>query len=144
MNWGNSLVVVFGAFALLICTLVYKSSHTHFDLVSKDYYGDELRYQDKIDANANAMKKSSVEVSQTNDSLVILLPAETAAGNLSGEAWFYCGSDASKDRKIALLPAAGNRQAIARNRLAGGSYILKLSWRSGNEPFYNERPVRIF
>lgn len=144
MNWGNGLVIVFGAFALLICTLVYKSSHTHFDLVSKDYYGDELRYQDKIDANANALKKSSVEVVQTKDSLVIVLPAEAAAGDLSGEAWFYCSSDASKDRKIALLPSAGSRQAIAANKLAKASYTLKLSWHSNNESFYNEKPVRIF
>ena len=54
MNWGRSLILVFIVFAAFMGYLVYRASGTHFDLVSKEYYKDELRYQDKIDGFRNA------------------------------------------------------------------------------------------
>ena len=54
MTWGNKLLLVFAAFALLIGTLVYKCMQQNFELVSKDYYNDELQLykQKKLDAKA--------------------------------------------------------------------------------------------
>jgi len=49
MNWGNKLVLVFIVFGAFIGYLVYQAVNTKYDLVSKDYYKDELRYQEKID-----------------------------------------------------------------------------------------------
>ncbi|MDB5211469.1 MAG: hypothetical protein JWQ30_2296, partial [Sediminibacterium sp.] len=112
MNWGNRLVLVFVGFALLIGTLVYKSMHTKFELVSKDYYNDELRYQDKIDGKANAAKISSVTVVENPEAIIINLPAEHQGRNITGEAWFYCGSNATYDRKISLSDATHNQLIV--------------------------------
>ncbi|MFZ8343681.1 FixH family protein, partial [Staphylococcus aureus] len=54
MNWGYKLLLAFISFALIIGILVYKSINTKYDLVSTEYYKDELRYQDKIDGSGNA------------------------------------------------------------------------------------------
>ena len=58
MNWGKGLIGVFCLFALGMGTLAYKASSTKLDLVSNEYYKDELRYQDKIDGMNNASKIS--------------------------------------------------------------------------------------
>ncbi|OYZ47929.1 MAG: hypothetical protein B7Y19_07425, partial [Sphingobacteriales bacterium 24-40-4] len=60
MNWGNKLVVVFVAFALFMGYMVYRALSTKYDLVSKDYYKDELRYQERIDGVKNAVALDSV------------------------------------------------------------------------------------
>jgi hypothetical protein len=57
MNWGNKLLLVFVVFASGISFLVYRCMKTPVDLVSSDYYKDELVYQQVIDAakRANAL-----------------------------------------------------------------------------------------
>ena len=71
MNWGNKLILVFIVFAVMMSVLVYKSVNTKYDLVSKDYYKDELRYQDKIDGMHNAAKVSDVVVTQDADNVIV-------------------------------------------------------------------------
>lgn len=139
MSWGNKLVVVFLLFAGLIFTLVYKAVNTKFELVSKDYYQDELRYQDKIDGANNARKIGSVTVSQDSDSLIIELPGEMKGTASEGDIWLYCGSDAAKDRKLVLQVDGSGRQMIPKNTIAKGSYLLKLTWKSGGNTYYNEQ-----
>ena len=100
MTWGNKLLLVFIGFALLMSTLVYKCAKQNFELVSKDYYNEELRYQDKIDGENNANKLSSVQIAQTSDEVSIQLPKELNGLTTAGEVWFYCAPNSSFDRKI--------------------------------------------
>ena len=59
MNWGKSSVVAFIMFAGFIATLVTVCIREDVSLVSKDYYKDELAYQDQIRRvnNANALSQ---------------------------------------------------------------------------------------
>lgn len=141
MNWGNKLIVAFILFAGLIGTMVYKAMNTKFELVSKDYYKDELRYQDKIDGMANAAKLGNITVSQDADALRITLPGEMKGKKVEGEAWFYCKTDAVKDRKIALRVDENGIQQIMKNKLAKGSYELKLNWQTASDKYYTEQVV---
>lgn len=143
MNWGNKLVVVFILFALLIGVLVYKAMNTKYELVSKDYYSDELRYQDRIDGRNNAAGISSVSVSQDAEAVLINLPSEMKGKKIEGEAWFYCKTDAQKDRKITLLVDTSGRQVILKKELAKGSYELKLNWQLGEKKYYTERNITV-
>ncbi|MDE3125013.1 MAG: FixH family protein, partial [Bacteroidota bacterium] len=90
MNWGFKITAVFVSFTLLIGFLVYKSVHTKIDLVSTDYYKEELRFQKQIDGTHNANLLSAVKVEQTDSSIAIQFPNELRGTNLEGEAWFYC------------------------------------------------------
>ncbi len=141
MNWGNKLVVVFIVFAAGIGTLVYKAMTTKFELVSKDYYSDELRYQDKIDGQKNAAAISHVQISQDAEALLIDLPTEMKGMAITGEAWFYCKTDAVKDRKIKLAIDANGRQVIMKKQLTKGPYELKLNWQAGTNKYYTEQNI---
>jgi len=143
MSWGNKIVIVFLLFAGLIFTLVYKATNTKYDLVSKDYYKDELRYQDKIDGLNNANKLSGISISQDVNELVLDLPIEMKGSVSEGEIWFYRNNDASKDRKIPLQTDAFGRQRIMKNTIAKGNYQLKLNWRSGGNLYYSEQNLTI-
>lgn len=143
MNWGNKLLVVFIAFAALIGTLVYKSMHTKFDLVSTDYYKDELTYQDKIISIQNANKLSGVNITQDSASITLFLPKELMGEKIQGEAWFYCKTDADRDRKINIDINGDDQQIIDKKKLLKGNYQLKLSWKANNKNYYTEKDVFI-
>jgi hypothetical protein len=143
MNWGNKLLLVFIAFAALIGTLVYKAMHTKFELVSKDYYKEELRYQQKIDGARNAARVSAIGLQQDSAFLTLVMPAEQQGTALTGELLFYCGSDAGKDLVVPLAVNAQGAQQISKRQLRKGSYQLKLRWQAGNEAYYAEKQVQV-
>ena len=53
MNWGYKIVVAFVIFAAFIGTLVGICVNQDISLVAKDYYRQEIAYQEQIDRMAN-------------------------------------------------------------------------------------------
>ena len=56
-NWGTGIVLSFVAFIIFILYFVYLASTDNkadHDLVTKEYYKEELNYQKEIDAGNNA------------------------------------------------------------------------------------------
>ncbi|MGL6269890.1 MAG: FixH family protein, partial [Chitinophagaceae bacterium] len=53
-NWGYKIAVFYLVFIAGIMFLVIKSSRQQMDLVTTDYYAQELKYQDKIDQSKRA------------------------------------------------------------------------------------------
>jgi hypothetical protein len=143
MSWGNKLIVVFIVFAALMATLVYKATQTKFELVSKDYYQDELRYQDKIDGAANAALEAPLLVGLKDGSVILEFPALQKNSNITGEAWFYCSVDASKDKRIALDVNTFGIQQIDAKRFRKGNYVVKISYEANRKKYYSAHPLRI-
>jgi len=144
MNWGNKILLVFLVFAGGIFYLVYRSMHVNYELVSKEYYKDEIRYQDIIDASkrAGALSKK-IEISQSGDVIAVQLPNEMKNEKVTGVMWFYCAADETKDRRISMQPDQHGAQQIARTRFLPGSYVVKFDWTSLNARYYLEEPLTI-
>ncbi len=136
MSWGNKLIIVFIVFAALMATLVYKATQTKFELVSKNYYQDELRYQDKIDGAANAALEAPISI-QVNDEIIsIEFPDAQKNANITGEAWFYCSVDATKDKRFVLSVDSTGIQRIERKGLQKGDYQIKISYEINQKKYY--------
>lgn len=136
MSWGNKLIIVFIVFAALMATLVYKATQAKFELVSKDYYQDELRYQDKIDGAANAALEAPISI-QVNDEIIsIEFPDAQKNANITGEAWFYCSVDATKDKRFVLSVDSTGIQRIERKGLQKGDYQIKISYEINQKKYY--------
>lgn len=143
MNWGNKLLIVFGVFAIGMGVLVYKCMNVKFDLVSKDYYKDELRYQDKIDGIKNASEVGEVSVSENDQQVVIAFPAEVKGYKVKADAWFYCKTNAERDRKMALSVNDDGTCVIDKKLLLKQDYQLKLSWETGDKKYYTEKEFKV-
>jgi hypothetical protein len=141
MNWGNKLILVFVAFAVFMFSMVYKAMHTKFDLVSKAYYEDELRYQDKIDGKQNALSLGKLPIVQQDSVLTIQFPETVNRNTVQGEAWFYCKTDAAKDLRVPLLLNMEGQQEIPLQKLPSHQYQLKLSWVEGDKHYYIEQDI---
>ncbi|NCI45683.1 FixH family protein [Sediminibacterium soli] len=135
MNWGYRLTLVFIGFTAMIGTLVYKATHTKYELVSKDYYSEELRYQEKIDGSNNATEAGALLLQQQDNTLTVSVPENLRATADSANAWFYCKTDASKDKKIKLVFAEGNA-VVNTSGFAADTYELRLQFTIGSKPYY--------
>jgi len=143
INWGNKLTIVFALFAGLILYMVYRCSVTPVNLVTSEYYKDELVYQQVIDGTKNADALSSAVTLQKNGSdVVVQLPAEMKQQQVTGTVFFYCASNAGNDKKISLQTGDAT-QVIAAKQLAPGSYKVKITWQAGNKHYYNEQAFKI-
>jgi nitrogen fixation protein FixH len=144
MNWGNKLLLVFVFFAVGISFLVYRCMQTPVDLVSHDYYKDELAYQQVIDATkkANALT-GKVTLQEQAGIITLRLPSEMKNRPLKGSITFYCPSDISRDRDLPLLPNGDGRQVIDAGHLLAGHYAVKVRWECEGNSYFNEQSFDI-
>ena len=67
MNWGKSIILAFILFAAFIATLVTVCMRQDVNLVTKEYYKEELAYQaqiDRMDHAANLLQQPSIDIEQ--------------------------------------------------------------------------------
>ncbi len=144
MNWGNKLLLVFIVFGGLISYMVYRCVQTPVDLVNREYYKDELVYQDIINGagKANALS-TKVSLLQVDKQITLQLPVEMKSGPVKGSVLFYCPSDGTKDRRMVLHPDANARQLISTESIIHGHYTVKITWECQGVHYYTEEPFTV-
>jgi hypothetical protein len=141
ITWGHKIAGVYLLFVAGILFLVIKANNERYDMVTKDYYGEELKYQQVIDqsANANALS-SAVEVEKINDALTIRFPEEMRHKRIDVDFYLYCPADDTRDfRKNFTINEPAFTQVLPKG--FGGYFELKLSWSADGKKYYNERKI---
>lgn len=141
INWGLKIVLAYGVFVAGIMYMVYISSQQNRDLVSENYYADELAYQKIIDESSNtASLQSKVEVSTSEGNIHIAFPKDFQHASIEGEWVLYYAADESRDLKGNVNTSAA-LYSIAIPSHAKGTYQLKLHWKSNNANYYFEQSI---
>ncbi len=144
MNWGNKLLLTFIVFASGMGYLVYRSMNVNFELVEKEYYKSELRYQQVIDGTMNVNELASiVTLEQTNDGILLQLPDEMKNKSINGNIWFYCSYDEKKDKRLALQLDGNAAQQFQSDFITPGKYTVKINWISEGKNFYAEKLLTV-
>ncbi len=145
MSWGNKLLLTFIVFIAGMVFLVWRSVRTEFELVEKDYYKQELSYQQVINSTREAGKLSApVTVTQSAEGLQIVLPEEMKGKAITGEAWFYCAYDKKKDRKLPIAIYGEGVQLFKLAAVEPGTYTVKINWRDESKAYYSEKSITVF
>ncbi|MCC7525742.1 MAG: FixH family protein [Chitinophagaceae bacterium] len=144
MNWGHKLTIAIVAFVCLMGFMVYKALNTDFQLVEKEYYKSELKYQEVIDGHRRASElNSKVQIQKLEDRIVVQLPDEMKNSDIQGTLWFYCAYDETKDRKIPLAPDRNAIQELKAGLIEAGRYLVKIEWTSNNTRYYSEQKITL-
>lgn len=144
MNWGNKLLVTFIVFGVGMFYLVYRAVNTNYELVDKDYYKQELRYQQVIDgANRANLLNTSVKIEQTADGISLELPKEMKDKEITGNILFYCAYDQKKDKQLSLQPNSDGIQLFNLSEFSPGNYTVKINWSSEGENYFSEKSLTI-
>ena len=144
MNWGAGLVVSFIVFAAAILAMVFVSMNKEVNLVSDDYYQQELRHQDQIEsAQRSNLLAEQPSVGVSAAILTLKLPRVFSADNTSGTLTFYRPADRKKDFVVALRLDSGNTQVVPTGSMQKGLWRLKVRWSDQNQSYYHEEPIVI-
>ncbi|HTN47629.1 MAG TPA: FixH family protein [Flavipsychrobacter sp.] len=143
INWGTRIVLLYLGFVTLIVTLVYRSMNEDFDLVTQDYYGEEIRYQEVIDAGKNqAALSAPVLLQQQGKEVNFSFPPEIQGSTIKGTAQFYSSVNAQWDETFALNINDGVA-TVSIEGLKAVLYAVKIKWTYNNKLYYQETQMKI-
>lgn len=143
MNFGGKIVILYLSFVALILTLVFNCYSMDVDLVSKDYYAQELNFQQKINATNNEKDlKSSITHVINGKSVVLTIDSALLSNDFNGTVTFFRPSDSKKDVSF-KMNFTNNEQVIDAKDLIHGAYKLQLSWTSNQKKYFKEDVIFI-
>jgi hypothetical protein len=136
-NWGTGIFIAIVLFMTFILTFVYKSFSEKYrhELVSEDYYGDELRYQEEIDKLNNALKlNEDISLHVSNKGITIVFPEDIDFNKIFGIISFQRLSNKKLDfnQEINLK---SHTVLIPENKLVLGKWEVKIDWLYEDEKY---------
>ncbi len=143
VSWGTKIAILYTSFVALIVVLVAGSMRQDFDLVAPDYYGQEIKYQQVIDAGKNqAALSAPVSVHAGAEQVTIDFPPEFAGKTVTGKVQFYSAVKAAWD-KVVDIAVENNSMTVARSELQRTGYTMKLTWNCEGKEYYQETNLNL-
>jgi nitrogen fixation protein FixH len=144
--WPVSIVTFF-SLAILGCTtfVVFCSRHSA-DLISPNYYEDEVKYQGQIDRLQHTQQQAplaSVRYDALSKIITLSLPPEHTQAKPSGQIHLYRPSAAALDRQVRLDLNASGIQMIDAGSFRPGLWKVRVSWIVANREYFIDQPVVI-
>lgn len=131
LTWGTGIVIAMLSFMIFILSFVYKSialDEYQHELVSEDYYKDELHYQEEIDKLNNANKlKNDIVLSNSKEGIRVIFPEEIDPSTITGKIFFQRLSNEKLDF-FKTIELDGHEQLIPVDNLVSGKWIVKVEW----------------
>lgn len=129
--------MVYIGFVVFMLGMVGLCVKQHFDLVTPDYYAQELAFQDVIDGKQNAQTlASAAQVEQQGDAVKLALPAELSRID-SGKVLFYKPDNAKYDFEMPLTHAL--TYDVPGDKFAYGLYNVKITWYAQGTRYFAEK-----
>jgi hypothetical protein len=125
MGWGTKIAILYIGFVLLILTMVLKSMTHTVDLVSTDYYEQELKFQEKINGTKNTDSLHLVFKTEARNNMVsITYPEQWLGRTITGKILFYRHSDSALDLSCSADQNDKGTQVFASGKFRRGSYKM--------------------
>jgi len=142
MNWGKSIILAFIFFALFIGMLVTVCVRQEINLVSKNYYEEELDYQSQIERlNNTARLTAKPIITVSNGSLRIENP--TAVKWSQGELKLFRPSDVRFDKRFPVDSLLVGDKFFDVHDFPKGMYRARLQWLMEGKEYYMEEIINL-
>ncbi|MFV9550295.1 FixH family protein [Algibacter sp. PT7-4] len=137
-NWGTGIVMAFIGFIsfimYFIITMNVNNKYDH-DLVSDNYYADELQYQNDINKLKNTKTLiENISYKKTTNGLLIKFPETLDYKNIKGKLFLYRPSNKQLDFETAISLSNSNL-LIPDNRLVDGRWNIKIDWQYNGKSY---------
>ena len=142
MNWGKGIVISFILFAAFIGVLVAVCVREDVNLVSKNYYADELAYQQQIERINNTLQlQEKPDINVVNGVMEVKFNQFNAMEE--GEIKLFRPSDVRLDKQFKLLPSDQKAQQFDVRALPAGMYRIKMLWSMNGKEYYIENVITL-
>lgn len=130
-TWGHGIVIALLSFIIFILSMLFlfPNGQKNSEMVTDNYYEEELKYQDVIDAKQRADKLQEKPVySQDKTGIKITFPADYNSSNTTVKFVLNRTDDQNLDVKKTVTLDAGHSFIIPAQVLKLGNYTLRLNW----------------
>ena len=137
LNWGHGLMIALGCFILFILSLIFifPMGKQNAEMISNNYYEEELEYQDIIDAKNNAAKlEKTPTYKATSEGILITFPETIKVDENIANFVLFRTEDSNLDVKKEVT-LQHNLFLIPAKVISKGSYTLKLKWKENKKPY---------
>lgn len=143
--WPYMIVVAMVLFMGYIAMFVYKAMNQEVGLVSKDYYQQEIKYQDRIESvrRTQALGDVMLNYSENGKTLLLQMPATYQGMTLNGTVTLFRPSNDQLDKEIPLQLGRDYSQILDVNGLESGLWKVRVSFSDGEAAYYSEKTIQI-
>lgn len=144
--WPVSIIVFF-TIAILGCgTFITFCSRHPADLISPNYYEEEVRYQGQINRLQHTQERAalaSVSYNPAGKLITVSLPPEHSRAKASGRIQLYRPSAVNLDRQIQLETNPQGIQSIDAAALLPGLWKVRVTWTVADHDYFMDQKVVI-
>jgi hypothetical protein len=144
--WPVSIIAFFILLVIACVSMVVFCSRHPADLVTADYYEQELRYQSQMDRVQHARQRgelATVAYDSAAKKITITLPPASSPEPLTGNVELYRPSAVDMDRQFKLEPTSAGTQTIDASTLAPGLWKVRVSWTAANQDYFLDQKIII-
>lgn len=137
-NWGTGIAIFYVTFVIAILTFVVWVSNISPDLVTENYYSDELKFQKVIESRDRANKLvGKVNINARQGEIELILPNDMNKKLVEGELYLYRESDKKRDIHF-QFEGKNLTFSFISSKVIKGKWKAKLSWDSEGKDYYHE------
>lgn len=130
-SWGHGVVIALFAFIVFILSMLFlfPNGQKNSEMVTDNYYEEELKYQDVIDAKKRADQLQEKPVyGQDKNGITITFPKDYDNSNTTVKFVLNRTDDQNLDIKKSVQLDANKSFLIPSKVLRLGNYTLRLNW----------------
>ena len=137
-SWGHGIVIALGSFIAFILFMIFlfPNGQQNSEMITENYYEEELAYQKIIDAKNNAdLLPEKPKYNQDQSGIKVIFPEDINNGNSKFTIDLHRADDQKLDVKREITLDAKNTLFIPANILVKGNYVLRTMWTTNNKNF---------
>ncbi|MBT3740691.1 MAG: FixH family protein [Polaribacter sp.] len=146
INWGTGIVIVIAAFISFIMYFVITMSTNNkysYDLVTDNYYQQELQYQKQIEAEKNAKNLiENVKLKHSEFGLTVNFPKDLDYKMINGKVFLYRPSNKQLDFEIPIS-ISKPYLLVPEKRLLDGHWNIIVSWTYEKKDYFFKKELNL-
>jgi hypothetical protein len=144
INWGTGIVLAFiGFISFILYFIITMSTNKKYDheLVTEDYYKQELEFQNDIDKEINAQKLvQNINWKKTDEGILITFPENFKIEDLTGKVFLYRPSNKQFDFETPIS-LSNHNLLIPDKRLLDGRWNIKVDWQYNGKSYLYKKEI---
>jgi hypothetical protein len=142
INWGTGIGIFFACFVLYLIGNLIFSATQKVDLVTGDYYQQELAYQKQIDKETRTKQlPQQLKLIHGQATIALQFPDTMKGKAIGGEILFFRPSNSKLDVKMLVKVSESNLQVIDIRNFQKGLWRMKINWSCDGITYYNEETI---
>jgi nitrogen fixation protein FixH len=143
-NFGTGIAVVYSIFALSMLAAAIRSTHYNVGLVKKDYYADDLNYQqhfNKIQNEKRSGERLKIEPDTEGTCIILRFPKNQPAP--TGTVTLFRPSKVGIDEMLVIKTDVENGMHVPVKTLMRGAWKIQIDWTANGTAFYREENLTL-